>query len=350
MNKQKAIVVANGYLSSPFAKTAHGLIRGSERFQTVAIIDPDHQGHDAGMVLDGKPRQIMVYRSMLEALEHHPDVKYCIVGVATPGGFLPDPLKLSLLEGIRNGLHLVNGLHYFFSEDEQFVEAAKLNGVTIHDIRKPKPRHLLQFWSGAIQSVKTPRVAILGTDCAIGKRTTCMLLTEGLNKLGIKTEMIYTGQTGWLQGAKHGFIFDSTINDFISGEIEKAIVECNQESNPDLMLIEGQSSLLNPTGPCGSEFIISGQTKAVVLQHAPGRLHYEDTDIPMAPIQREIQLIQWLGAKVIGVTLNQAEISQESLKAYQNNLEAELGIPVVLPLTKEISRMEEVIIKYLKTY
>ena len=37
--------------------------------------------------------------------------------------------------------------------------------------------------------------------------------------------MIYTGQTGWLQGGEYGFIFDSTLNDFVSGELENAIRE-----------------------------------------------------------------------------------------------------------------------------
>ena len=38
--------------------------------------------------------------------------------------------------------------------------------------------------------------------------------------LGRRTEVIYTGQTGWLQGFRHGFIFDATLNDFVSGELE----------------------------------------------------------------------------------------------------------------------------------
>ena len=58
--------------------------------------------------------------------------------------------------------------------------------------------------------------------------------------------MIYTGQTGWLQGGKYGFIFDSTLNDFVSGELEHAILTCYEETNPDVILIEGQSALRNP--------------------------------------------------------------------------------------------------------
>ena len=61
------------------------------------------------------------------------------------------------------------------------------------------------------------------------------------------------------------------LNDFVSGEIERAILECVDKSRPDLILIEGQSSLLNPSGPCGSEIILSGNAKGIILMHDPGR-------------------------------------------------------------------------------
>jgi hypothetical protein len=51
--------------------------------------------------------------------------------------------------------------------------------------------------------------------------------------------MIYTGQTGWMQGSKYGFIFDTTLNDFISGEIEHAIVSCWKDTYPMSSLSKG---------------------------------------------------------------------------------------------------------------
>lgn len=343
MKKANAVVVTTGFLNTPFAKTAHGLIRGSERFNVVALIDKDFVGEDAGELLDGMQRGIPIHENIQEVLQLPDRPTHCIVGVATPGGFLPPAIKDTLKMAIKSGLNLVNGLHYFFSEDEEFCALANQYQVEIIDIRKPKSRNLLSFWSGKISSVKIPRVAVLGTDCAIGKRTTTKLLTDQLNERGIHAEMIYTGQTGWLQGAKHGFIFDSTINDFISGEIEKALVECAEVSAPEVMIVEGQSSLLNPTGPCGSEFILSGQVKGVVLQHAPGRENYEDTDIRIPPIQKEVALIKLLGAEVIAITLNEHGVSEERLLDYKASLEKNLNIPVILPLSKEIDRLAIVV-------
>ena len=68
-----------------------------------------------------------------------------------------------------------------------------------------------------------PRVAVLGTDCALGKRTTATLVLEGLRRRGVATELVTTGQTGWLQGHRFGFVLDATPNDFVSGELEHAI-------------------------------------------------------------------------------------------------------------------------------
>ena len=42
--------------------------------------------------------------------------------------------------------------------------------------------------------------------------------------------MIYTGQTGKLQGGHYGFILDSTLNDFVSGELESAVMLCEEKT------------------------------------------------------------------------------------------------------------------------
>ena len=101
-------------------------------------------------------------------------------------------------------------------------------------------------------------------DCAMGKRTAARMLTQACKKHDINAQMIYTGQTGWLQGGQYGFVFDSTLNDFISGELEHAIITCNKETSPDLILLEGQSALRNPSGPCGSELLVSGNEHAFI--------------------------------------------------------------------------------------
>jgi len=348
MEKSTAIILTHGMLATSNAKTCHGLLRGTERFDVLAVIDYQHAGSDAGEVMDGKNLGIPVFASVAEYKNSElPIPKYCVVGVALHGGMLPEDFREELYTAIGLGMGIVCGLHTFLSDDPYFKVLAEKNRVELIDVRKPKPRSTLRFWTGDIYSVKTPKLAVLGTDCALGKRTTCRMLMESCRKHDIATEMIFTGQTGWMQGYRYGFIFDSTVNDFVSGEIERVIVDCANESNPDLILIEGQSALRNPNGPCGSEIILSGNVTGVILQHAPGRRCYDSTDIPIPLIASEIGLLSLYGARVLAITLNEENMTDAGLAAYQRETEATMGIPVLRPLKEGVDRLIPVVREFM---
>lgn len=331
-----AIVITHGLLNTNRAKTAHGLIRDSSRYHVIAVIDPVSTGKDAGEVLDGKHRNIPVYASLKDFLRTSAEkAQYCLIGVAGKGGLIPEGMLDTIEKAILSGMHIVNGLHEFISDIPQIKALADIHKVNIIDIRKPKPKNQLSFWSGRIKNVHCLKLAILGMDCNIGKRTTTRLLLHALRQAGINTEMIYTGQTGWMQGNRFGFIFDSTFNDFISGEIEDAIVRCYEEVKPEVILLEGQSSLRNPSGPGGSEFLVSGEAKHVILQHASGRRYfsgYEEQKLEIPSLESEIELIHMYGSEVIAITLNKDHLSWKEAQLYKEQYSRSLGIPVMLPL------------------
>jgi len=343
MQKSNAIVITAGYLDTNSGKTAHGLIRGTDRYTIVGVIDPKHPGSDAGEVLDGKKRNIPVYGSITEFAKNGKEkASYCIIGVATKGGVIPDSLRAILKEALENGYGLVNGLHEYISDIPELADYAKQKGLEIIDVRRPKKFKDLHFWSGKIKNVHCPKIAVLGTDCALGKRTTTRFLTEAMKAAGYRAEMIYTGQTGWMQGAKYGFVFDSTLNDFISGEMEHAVVQCWEEAKPDIIFIEGQSSLRNPSGPAGAEWIVSADANAVVLQHNPPRKQYKDMEFYPAyipEIKDEIALIKIYGAPTVALTVNTAKMTEQEARDYAAAKEKELGIPVVLPLEDGVDRL-----------
>ncbi len=343
MKKSNAIVITASFLDTDNAKTAHGLIRGTERFNILAIIDKKYPGEDAGEMLDGRKRDIPVYASLKEfGLQSKKKAKYCIIGVATKGGVLPKELRALLREAISSGYSIVNGLHDYVSDHADLVTLAKKKRVEIIDVRKPKKFKDLHFWSGDIQKVRCPKIAVLGTDCAMGKRTTTRFLVQAMQKAGFKAEMIYTGQTGWMQGAKYGFIFDSTLNDFISGEMEHAIVQCWEEVKPDIIFIEGQSSLRNPSGPAGAEWLISAEADAVILQHNPARKKYKGLEtypVDIADVKDEIDLIKIYGAPTAALTVNTMKMKETDARAWAASKESELGIPVILPLEDSVERL-----------
>lgn len=339
--KGSAFLLSSGMLHKKDAKTSHGLIRSSERFVIKAVIDPLSAGKDAGEVLDGVNRNIPVYGTLDEAIEKEGKPDYCIIGVATVGGVLPPDLKEVLKNVLTKGISIVNGLHYHLADQPEMVELAKKYGAKTVDVRKPKTFKDLKFWSEEVFEVKCPIIAVMGMDCAIGKRTTAMLLKQACEKAGIKAEMIYTGQTGWMQGAKYGFILDSTLNDFVSGELSHAIISAYKDQNPDLIFIEGQSSLRNPSGPCGSEFLVSGNAKKVILVHEPARKYFDSDpkwgEIPS--IGSEIKLINCYGSEVIALILNIGGLTSEEASSIRNQYSKELGIPVILSLEEGVETL-----------
>ncbi len=343
----RALVLTGGLLGTVFAKTAHGLVRGPSRFPLMGVIDRAHEGQDAGEVMDHIARGVPVYASVASALAHTPErVTHSVVGVATVGGRLPDALISGLVASARAGLTIVNGLHHLLSDDAVLCALAKAYGARLVDIRKPRPAATLRCWTGEVCSVPALRVAVLGMDCAIGKRTTCMMLREACRAVGLRAEMIYTGQTGWLQGLRHGFLFDATLNDFVSGELEGAILRCSEDTRPDVILMEGQSGLRNPAGPAGSELILSGDAHGVVMQHAPMRTHYEDLEAAgcrLPQIAEEVELVRLLGSEVWAVSLFTRGMAGGQARAAQQALEDELNIPVVCPLEEGVSRIVQLI-------
>lgn len=342
MEKSTAIIITGGYLDTAQAKTAHGLIRGTDRFSILAIIDEKNAGKDAGVVLDKTKRDIPIYPSITDFVKGRQKPRYCIIGVATKGGVIPASLRAQLKEALENGISLVNGLHEYVSDIPELASLALQKDLEIIDVRKPKKAVDLHFWSGKIKQVKCPKVAVLGTDCALGKRTTTRFLVDSMRKAGYKAEMIYTGQTGWMQGAKYGFVFDSTLNDFISGEMEHAVVTCYHEAKPDIIFIEGQSSLRNPSGPAGAEWIVSADADAVVLQHNPSRKQYKDMEnypAYLPELKDEIALIKIYGAPTVAVTINSAQMTEADARAAAQQYSDQLGIPAVLPLEDGVSEL-----------
>ena len=340
-NKPKAIILTDGMLHDSDAKTAHGLIRGTERFTICAVIDSNHAGKDAGEVLDGQHRNIPVLSNIEDAKKQIPDIEYCIIGIATVGGILPKHFLPVIKTCIQLGISIVNGLHEFLTDFPELVLVAKETGIQLIDVRKPKRKQDLHFWTGDIFRVKVPVIAVIGTDCALGKRTTCRMIIQACQSNGINAQMIFTGQTGWLQGGKYGFVLDSTLNDFISGELEHAIVSCWTETKPDVILLEGQSALRNPSGPCGSELLISGNAKHVILVHAPKRKHYEHTESwgTIHSLASEIELIKMYGSAVMAIAINTESCTDEEAIYFQSQYEKEFNIPVLLPLQQGVEKV-----------
>ena len=232
-------------------------------------------------------------------------------------------------QAVQLALNVDCGLHDFLSDDPEISDLAARKGVVIRDIRKPPPRDALHFFSGRIESVGAFKIAVLGTDSAVGKRTTAWILVQAFESLGLRTELIGTGQTAWMQGAQYTLVLDSLVNDFVSGEIEHAIVRAWTETRPEVIVIEGQGSLMNPAYPGGFEILAAGRPDVVVLQHAPARRDYDGfPGYPIQPLVHQIQAIQMISGRPVGaVTLNHEDLPPEKIPTICAAICRDVGVP-----------------------
>ncbi|CAB1070655.1 Protein often near L-alanine-DL-glutamate epimerase (cell wall recycling) [Olavius algarvensis Delta 1 endosymbiont] len=328
-----AIVYCEGMFNAPSGKTAHGLVRLTKRYRILSVIDSRHAGRDAGQILDGRTKDIPIFGSLERAVRaadrSNRPATHFVVGMAPDGGRLPSEAKQDIEEAITFGLNIDCGLHDYLSEDLELVKLAKKYGSQIRDIRKPAPIKSLHFFDGKIEAVRALKIAVLGTDSAVGKRTTAWLLVNDLQDSGVRTEMIGTGQTAWMQGVKYGTIMDSLVNDFVAGEIEHAVWTAWQNEQPEVIVIEGQGSLMNPAYPGGFEILAAGRPDIIVLQHAPARKEYDGfPGYRIQPLAKQIAAIELLSGKpVVAVTVNHENLPDVQIPLMCDAIEQAVGLP-----------------------
>lgn len=351
-----AIVYCEGAYNTPNGKTSHGLVRFTRRYRVLSLVDSRHAGRDAAEVLDGQSKNIPIYASIDEALKMSRragvPASHLVVGLAPDGGRLSAEVRLDVKKAIEHGLNVDSGLHDFLSEDPEMMALAARHRVEIRDIRKPPARSRLHFFSGKIEAVKALKVAVLGTDSAVGKRTTAWLIVGGFQEQGVSAEMIGTGQTAWMQGARFGVIIDALVNDFVSGEIEHAVWRAWKETAPRVIVIEGQGSLMNPAYPGGFEILAAGRPDVIVLQHAPARLEYDAfPGYPIQPLARQIQVIELLAAKpVVALAINHENLSGDQIPLMCEAIKTAIGLPAFDVLRDGPGELLSVLMPYLKKY
>ena len=337
-----AIVYCEGFFSHIDGKTANGLVRSSERYRIAAVIDSTCPIPDAGLALGDDHLGIPVVACLSDALAlsepsvsdgraSSPRPTTFIFGLAPLSGLMSPSDRAAVFEAVACGLDIVSGLHEFLNDDDEFVRAAKKARVDLLDIRRPRPTKDLRMFDGAINTVDCVRLAVLGTDGAIGKRTTCTILTAALNAAGIHTVMVSTGQTGLMQGAKYGVALDAIPAQFGVGELEGAVVAAWNQERPRVIVVEGQGALSHPAYLSSTVVLRASRPHGVLLQHAPGRQRLSDyPDVPMPTPQSEIALIERFGqTDVIGMTINHENMTDVDVEHAADQFRTEFDLPAV---------------------
>lgn len=340
--RQSAIIYCEGNFARIDGKTANGLVRSSEKYRILAVIDSTLAGQDAGAALGEATAGIPIVANLeaaLKARDGPPDV--LIFGLAPLSGLMSEPDRRVVLAAVAAGISVVSGLHEFLTDDPEISAAALASEVTLYDIRRPRPTKHLRMFDGAIDDVNCIRIAVLGTDGAIGKRTTSTLLTLALNNAGIRTVMVGTGQTGLMQGAAYGVALDAIPAQFGVGELEGAVLAAYEGERPEVIVIEGQGALSHPAYLSSTVVLRASRPQAVIMQHAPARRMLSDyPQVPMPSPLSEIKLIEMFGkTRVIGIAINHEEMTETEVTAAIARYNTELKIPATDALWRNPSEL-----------
>jgi D-glutamate N-acetyltransferase len=255
-----------------------------------------------------------------------------VIGVANEGGFIADSWIPPLLDALESGLDVISGMHTRLAEVAPLQAAATRNGRRLIDVRRP-PQNI-PIATGRKRSGK--RLLTVGTDCAIGKKYTALVLTRAFLTRGIATHFRATGQTGILI-AGSGIPIDAVVADFAAGAAETLSPDA---ADDHWDIIEGQGSLLHPAYSGVSLSLLHGsQPDVVVICHEPGRdriLGVPGYALPS--VEEMIELVLRLGGRTNpaircgGVSLNTAELDETSADRLLAEESERLGLPVADPM------------------
>lgn len=299
-----AIVLAEGEFGQPGGKTANGVVMHSELFDVQAVVDSDRAGRTAADVLDyDDVDEIPVVADVTAALKIAPRAAALVIGVAPAGGGLPESWVTEIQEAMTAGCDVVSGLHVFLGERPEWTELAAAHDVRLFDVRKPPDEDELGVAEGHPEEMDADVVLTMGTDCAVGKRTTTFELYRAARDAGLDAGWVATGQTGIMVGAHRGVVIDRVPADFTAGVVEDLVQDV--AADHDIVFVEGQGALTHRAYSGVTMAILHGSwPDAVVLVDDPDRerrYHFEQW--PVRSVDTEQDLVEALSdATVAGLS------------------------------------------------
>ena len=335
---KRYLILAEGRSDDPhYGKTARGVLKyGSD--PVVAILDSTH----AGETYDGIP----VVARVDDALGLEPDT--ALVGVATQGGRFPPAWREILKSCIASGLHVENGLHEFLTADAEMVELAARHGVELRDLRKPPPD--LNVPTGENMEVPTTIVLTVGSDCAIGKMTVSLELDREARARALRSQFVPTGQTG-IAIAGWGIAVDAVVSDFIAGATERLVVEGFRRGGEDLLMVEGQGSVVHPAYSGVTLGLIHGSAPHLfVLCHLAGAREVEGyPGHPLPSLAELVELHERLAlparpARVACVALNTRDLDDDEARDAVAAAEDETGLPADDPVRNGAAKLVDALV------
>ena len=327
--KRRTVILAEGFFGDLEGKTASGLIMYKPE-EVVAVIDSTKAGRSVEDVL-GFGGEIPVVSDLADSLKYGPNA--LLIGIAPRGGKLPAEWRGVIKQALENGLDVINGLHDLLNEDPEFSALATSKGATIHDLREANKYNTVAIGDPSL--VKATVVLTVGTDCKTGKKVTSIEMAKEAKERGWNSCFVPTGQSG-IAIFGEGVPVDSIIGDFMSGAIEAFLIE--KSKTYDLLCVEGQGTIVHPGYSGVTLALIHGSLPdAMILCHYPGRETVKSYQVKIPPLNEMIKLHEDIvrpikTSRVIGISLNTQELTEEEAQAEIERVEKETGLPAIDPV------------------
>lgn len=318
---RRIILLTDGF-STPFlAKTAISLLRYRQN-DIVAILDSTKANATADELFSAGGDIPVV--SVTDGL----NADALFIGIAPPGGKLPEPWQSIVMDALRKGIDVVSGLHDFLSDDEDFSRVAKENHCRLIDVRRNNERSTAKchpFRKGSL------RIHTVGHDCSVGKMVVALEVQRDLAERQIDANFVATGQTG-IMICGDGVPIDCVVSDFVNGAAEALV---KRHEHHDVLLIEGQGCISHPSFSAVTLGLLHGcAPDGLIFCYEVGRVMAKGLDnIPLLPNRTLIDAYQTNASlrhpcRVIGIAMNSRHVSAEEAAFERRRVQQEFGLPV----------------------
>jgi uncharacterized NAD-dependent epimerase/dehydratase family protein len=209
--------------------------------------------------------------------------------------------------------------------------------VELRDLRRPPAD--LNVPTGDNLRVPARIVHTVGTECAIGKKTVALELDLEARRRGLRSAFVPTGQTGMLI-AGWGIAVDAVVADFLAGAAERLILEGHARGGADVLVVEGQGSLVHPAYSGVTMGLLHGAAPhALVLCHLAGQREVEGYEgHPIPPLREVVELYERASlptrrARVAALAVNTRDIADDaSARRAVDDVASEVGLPADDPV------------------
>ncbi|NYB52545.1 MAG: DUF1611 domain-containing protein [Methanobacteriaceae archaeon] len=177
---------------------------------------------------------------------------------------------------------------------------------------------------------KTPVVFVGGTSQECGKRTTTRILGQTAQEKGLNPVVISTDEMGLEQPADLNFRAGSLSVMDVASAVMGSIRYLEEEKNPDIIFVEGQSSLTERGNPhprgLSAAILVGSQPDATIVCHRFNHPYRHPVGI-----KQEIKAIEAMEpTKVVGISLNLRNFTKDKAKAdLFSEYTKKYGLPVV---------------------